>query len=71
MPGRMTDTTLAEYWRIIEVNQVGVFLGMKAVAGPMMAARSGSIIKAIIYLTHPELCPRLPAWERDSSRSST
>ena len=44
MPGRTTDTTLAEYRRIIEVNQIGVFLGMKAVAGPMIAARSGSII---------------------------
>lgn len=44
MPGRIADTALADYLRVIQVNQVGVFLGMKAVAGPMMAARSGSIV---------------------------
>ncbi len=44
MPGRIADTALADYLRVIQVNQVGVFLGMKAVAGPMIAARSGSIV---------------------------
>jgi 3alpha(or 20beta)-hydroxysteroid dehydrogenase len=44
MPGRITEMTLADYLRVIQVNQVGVFLGMQAVSGAMMAARSGSII---------------------------
>jgi 3alpha(or 20beta)-hydroxysteroid dehydrogenase len=44
MTGRLTDTTLPDYRRVIDVNQVGVFLGMQAVSGPMIAARSGSII---------------------------
>jgi 3alpha(or 20beta)-hydroxysteroid dehydrogenase len=44
MSGRIADMPLADYLRVIQVNQVGVFLGMKAVAGPMMAARSGSIV---------------------------
>jgi 3alpha(or 20beta)-hydroxysteroid dehydrogenase len=42
--GRMSDTPLADYRRVIDVNQVGVFLGMQAASRPMMAARSGSII---------------------------
>ncbi len=44
LPGRVVDTALADYLRVIQVNQVGVFLGMQAVAGPMMAARAGAII---------------------------
>ncbi|MGH2588193.1 MAG: SDR family NAD(P)-dependent oxidoreductase [Dehalococcoidia bacterium] len=44
MSGRIADMPLADYLRVIQVNQVGVFLGMKAVAGPMTAARSGAIV---------------------------
>ncbi|MBI2760148.1 MAG: glucose 1-dehydrogenase [Chloroflexi bacterium] len=44
MTGRIADMPLADYLRVIQVNQVGVFLGMKAVSGPMMAARSGAIV---------------------------
>lgn len=44
VPGPLTATSLADYRRVIEVNQIGVFLGMRAVAGPMIAAGSGSII---------------------------
>jgi 3alpha(or 20beta)-hydroxysteroid dehydrogenase len=44
LPGRVVDTALADYLRVIQVNQVGVFLGMRAVAGPMIAARAGAII---------------------------
>lgn len=33
-----------DYRRVIDVNQVGVFLGMKAVAGPMRQAGTGSIV---------------------------
>ena len=40
----MAMTSLEDYERIIQVNQVGTFLGMKAVAPKMAAARSGSII---------------------------
>lgn len=42
--GRLTDQSVADYRRVIDVNQVGVFLGMQAAARPMMAARSGSIV---------------------------
>ncbi len=44
MAGRIRDTTLDDYRRIVEVNQIGVFLGMKAVADTMVAAGSGSIV---------------------------
>ena len=40
----MTATTLDEYMRIVTINQVGTFLGMKAVAATMIDQRSGSII---------------------------
>jgi 3alpha(or 20beta)-hydroxysteroid dehydrogenase len=40
----MTNTTLDEYMRIVQINQVGVFLGMQAVAETMIAQQSGSII---------------------------
>jgi 3alpha(or 20beta)-hydroxysteroid dehydrogenase len=42
--GRLTDMPLADYLRVIHVNQVGVFLGMQAASRPMIAARAGSII---------------------------
>lgn len=42
--GGVTSTTLAEYRQVIEINQVGVFLGMQAAARPMMAAGSGAIV---------------------------
>ena len=37
-------TSLDDYLRVISVNQVGVFLGMQAVAGPMQEAGGGSIV---------------------------
>jgi 3alpha(or 20beta)-hydroxysteroid dehydrogenase len=40
----MTNTPLDVWNRVVAVNQTGVFLGMQAAAGPMMAQRSGSII---------------------------
>lgn len=43
-PGRLTDLSLADYRRVIDVNQVGVFLGMKAVTPHMITAHSGVII---------------------------
>jgi 3alpha(or 20beta)-hydroxysteroid dehydrogenase len=41
---KLLDTSLELYRRIIDVNQVGVFLGMKAVAPTMIAQQSGSIV---------------------------
>lgn len=38
------DTSLEEYRRVIEVNQIGPFLGTKAVAGIMSDAGGGSIV---------------------------
>ncbi len=40
----MTTTSIDEYMRIVTINQVGTFLGMKAVAETMIGRRSGSII---------------------------
>jgi len=40
----LADTTLDSYRRVIDVNQIGVFLGMKAVIEPMTAAGGGSIL---------------------------
>ena len=42
--GKLLDTSVEQYRRIIDVNQLGVFLGMKAVAPAMIAQQSGSII---------------------------
>jgi 3alpha(or 20beta)-hydroxysteroid dehydrogenase len=38
------DTTLDEYMRVIKVNQVGTFLGMRSAIAPMRRAGGGSII---------------------------
>jgi len=40
----MTATTLDEYMRIVTINQVGTFLGMKAVAETMIGQGAGSIV---------------------------
>ncbi|ALG12638.1 glucose 1-dehydrogenase [Kibdelosporangium phytohabitans] len=40
----IVDTTVAEYERVIKVNQVGTFLGMRAVIPAMTDAGGGSII---------------------------
>jgi 3alpha(or 20beta)-hydroxysteroid dehydrogenase len=41
---RIADMPLAEFRRVLEVNAVGCWLGMKAVIEPMKAAGGGSII---------------------------
>jgi 3alpha(or 20beta)-hydroxysteroid dehydrogenase len=41
---RLQDTTLSDYLRVIQVNQVGTFLGMRAVVPGMIEAGGGSII---------------------------
>ncbi len=40
----LAATTLDDYQQVIQINQVGVFLGMRAVLDGMMAAGGGSII---------------------------
>ncbi len=42
--GGLLQVTEAEYRQVIDINQVGVFLGMQAVAKPMSEAGSGSIV---------------------------
>ena len=43
-PLKLEDTDLATYQHVIDVNQVGVFLGMRAVLEPMKRAGGGAII---------------------------
>lgn len=38
------DTTLDDYRRVVDINQIGTFLGMRAVVEPMKRAGGGSII---------------------------
>jgi 3alpha(or 20beta)-hydroxysteroid dehydrogenase len=40
----LVTSTLAEFEKVTAVNQYGVYLGMKAVLSPMLAASSGSIV---------------------------
>ncbi|MBO0874386.1 MAG: glucose 1-dehydrogenase, partial [Pseudonocardia sp.] len=42
--GLLADTALADYQRVIGVNQVGTFLGMRAAVPAMRAAGGGSIV---------------------------
>ncbi len=41
---RLQDTTREEYLRVIEINQLGVFLGMRAVVRSMRRAGGGAIV---------------------------
>ncbi len=40
----LEETTLADFERVVAVNQVGTFLGMRTAVGPMRAAGGGSIV---------------------------
>ena len=40
----LPDMPLEDYMRIVNINQVGTFLGMRAVSKPMIAAGKGSIV---------------------------
>jgi len=42
--GSITEMPLADFRRIMDVNAVGCWLGMKSAAGPMKAAGAGSIV---------------------------
>ena len=44
MFARIADMPLAEFRRVLEVNAVGCWLGMKTAIGPMKAAGGGSIV---------------------------
>jgi 3alpha(or 20beta)-hydroxysteroid dehydrogenase len=41
---RLTETTVDDFVRQFDVNQLGVFLGMRTVAPPMIEAGAGSIV---------------------------
>jgi len=43
-PAAIEDTSLADYLSVINVNQVGCFLGMRTAAAPMKAGGGGSIV---------------------------
>jgi len=40
----LVETTLVDYKRVVEINQIGVFLGLRAAVPAMKSAGSGSII---------------------------
>ncbi len=40
----LVETTEADYRRVIDINQIGVFLGMKAVVPHMVGRQTGSIV---------------------------
>jgi len=44
IPSAIEDTSLDDYMKVISVNQIGTFLGMKAVFAQMKAKRGGSIV---------------------------
>ena len=43
-PAAIEDTSLEDYMSVINVNQVGTFLGMKSVIGPMKKVGGGAIV---------------------------
>jgi len=43
-PAAIEDTTLDEYRAVIDVNQIGCFLGMRSAIAPMREAGGGSIV---------------------------
>ena len=43
-PATIEDTSLADYLSVINVNQVGTFLGMKSVIAPMKKVGGGAIV---------------------------
>lgn len=44
MSAGLLETTLEDYQRVIDINQIGVFLGMKTIAAVMKQAGGGSIV---------------------------
>ncbi|WP_060949376.1 SDR family NAD(P)-dependent oxidoreductase [Streptomyces hygroscopicus] len=46
----LTSTPLAEYLAVVQVNQVGTFLGMRTVAPELAAAGGGTIVNTASYV---------------------
>ncbi|WNE98290.1 SDR family NAD(P)-dependent oxidoreductase [Streptomyces luomodiensis] len=46
----LTSTPLAEYLEVVQVNQVGTFLGMRTVAPELAAAGGGTIVNTASYV---------------------
>lgn len=44
LAGPLAETSLADYRRVVDINQVGAFLGMRAVVPAMKAAGGGAIV---------------------------
>jgi 3alpha(or 20beta)-hydroxysteroid dehydrogenase len=44
LAGALEQTTLADYRRVVDINQVGAFLGMRAVVPAMKTAGGGAIV---------------------------
>lgn len=44
MAGRVAELSEGDYRHAIDVDQVGTFLGMRAVVAPMSRARGGAIV---------------------------
>jgi 3alpha(or 20beta)-hydroxysteroid dehydrogenase len=42
--GAIQETSLEEFWRVIRINQVGVFLGMRTAVPAMIATGGGTIV---------------------------
>ncbi|MGP4044143.1 SDR family NAD(P)-dependent oxidoreductase [Streptomyces sp. 2A115] len=45
----LVDTPLDEFMQVVQVNQIGCFLGIKAVAGELAAAGGGTIVNTASY----------------------
>ncbi|MFE7298723.1 SDR family NAD(P)-dependent oxidoreductase [Streptomyces sp. NPDC057579] len=45
----LVDTPLEEFWQVVSVNQMGCFLGMRAVAPRIAAAGGGTIVNTASY----------------------
>ncbi len=45
----LVDTPLDEFLQVVQVNQVGCFLGIKTVAGEIAAAGGGTIVNTASY----------------------
>lgn len=56
----LEDMTLEEYRRVVDVNQVGCFLGMKAVIPGMRAAGGGAIVNLTDWATARPYALHLP-----------
>lgn len=60
----IAQTTVEEYRRVIEVNEIGTFLGVREAIEPMKLAGGGSISIFLLLMAgmcHPVLLPTPPA----------